>query len=510
MNHRKQPDSLLPLWIMAAAIVWFACCVNAATVNTSAANAQSAFNASASGDVLIVADGTTAGGLNMTGKTGVTIQAANVGKWIIDGGQVRAGSNTLKGAVIQNARTPWWDGALLPGSNCLIEDVLVRNNETIGVCLRNTSNTTLRRVRITRNGTLGMNSGTAVAGGWCENITLEDVEVDNNNYGVPNMPGGQADKVYRASNGLWYRESFDEGGGVKLTRTRGVNKVIRGKFHHNGGPGLWFDVAGNDWTVTGAESFENRNTPDRQSYEGTQFAAEISERITFENCYGHDGSGSSFAAWESPNVKFINCVASGKGLEFRDIDTRGAHWRIRDILVDGMRLYNGARIQQLDPARYPTVIIRNTQTLTGPVQWSAGSGTPPPPPPVLTESPDGTSVTAPGSAIVDRNGDSWALTADRKIARNGSVQAITAGVHELRYVGGIVFQRATAMNLWWWWNGGAWIMSPNGPGEPAPPPAGELEKLKADLAAANAKAAALQAEVDRLAGKINAAKSALE
>ena len=60
----------------------------------------------------------------------------------------------------------------------------------------------------------------------------------------------------------------------------------------------------------------------------------------FENCYAHDNTGSSFAIWESRNVTIHNCIASGTGVEFRDLDDRvKAGWFCRNVVLDSIQFY---------------------------------------------------------------------------------------------------------------------------------------------------------------------------
>lgn len=366
---------------------------------------QAKVNTAGIGDTLILSDGIYPGAVNMTSKTGLTLRAANIGKAIISGGQVRTGPNALKGVVIQKAVTPWWDGALLPGSGSLIEDVLVRDNETIGICLRDCANVVLRRVRSTHNQTLGMNSGVTQASGWCRNITLEGVVVDNNNYGVLNPSWADPGQPIRTVSGFkifgkvvqapspdnrWYRLPGDEGGGVKLTRTDGI-KVIGGSYSDNVGPGFWLDVQGNNSEIDSVEAKGNRNIVPGQPWEAPGFAIEISDKAKLTNCYGHDNTGSGFAVWESTNVEILNCYLKDDNIEFRDIDTRGT-WRTRNCTVTNLKIYGGGTFgwwgsldtqAERDAAK---IVVTGTQTgLIGIPPWQGG--TIPNPEPIPTPKP---------------------------------------------------------------------------------------------------------------------------
>lgn len=83
----------------------------------------------------------------------------------------------------------------------------------------------------------------------------------------------------------------------------------------------------------------------------------------------------------------------------------------------------------------------------------------------VTQSPQtnpGTSASASGTtvpsaaSITDASGNVWTLTSGAQIAKNGTVDPITANVNLLLYYNGTVYQEAQT-NLWWSWNGSSWV-----------------------------------------------------
>nr|WP_294527671.1 cellulase family glycosylhydrolase [uncultured Rhodopila sp.] len=108
--------------------------------------------------------------------------------------------------------------------------------------------------------------------------------------------------------------------------------------------------------------------------------------------------------------------------------------------------------------------------------WSTGAGTstsplPAPPPAKPTASANDTVVLAGSSAaITDAAGNTWTL-AGGVVNENGAAAGLSAGVTEIAYVNGTVWQE-NASALWWSWTGTAWS---TGSGTttsplPAPPP----------------------------------------
>src|SRR4029077_8137986 len=126
----------------------------------------------APGDTIILADGVYTGGANFDGKNDITVSAVNVGKAILEAGQLLGGTNvTLKGVVVQKVVTGIGVGAVVVGSGWRLEDVVIQDNETIGLDIHEANNFTALRVKCLRNGTIGIS-----AGGrddqrvWCNNV----------------------------------------------------------------------------------------------------------------------------------------------------------------------------------------------------------------------------------------------------------------------------------------------------------------------------------------------------
>src|SRR5262249_44169192 len=154
---------------------------------------------------------------------------------------------------------------------------------------------------------------------------------------------GSNDAVTR--NGLWYANPAWEAGGGKFCCADGL-VIERMKTHHNGGGGLWgggYDKNPTDKDCGGWGKFGGDG-----KWGGGGVAVEICEGPTlFENCYAHDNTGSSFAIWESRNVTIRNSIASGGGIEFRDIggDREKAGWYCRNVILDSVRFHGpGAKV----------------------------------------------------------------------------------------------------------------------------------------------------------------------
>lgn len=105
---------------------------------------------------------------------------------------------------------------------------------------------------------------------------------------------------------------------------------------------------------------------------------------------------------------------------------------------------------------------------------------PPPPPPPGSPSPNGTRVPQDASLIRDANGHTWTIVGGQ-VAVDTFVDSITAGVIELAYVDGAVWQENSALDWWYkilptdqWLPVGGTKTPPvvGGPPPPPPPPPG--------------------------------------
>src|SRR5690242_12339069 len=121
---------------------------------------QSTITKASPGDTIVLADGTYSGGANFEGKLNLTVAAANIGKAILEGGQVLGGTRiTLKGVVVQKVVTGIGSGAVMVGSGWRLEDVVIQDNETIGLDIHEAQEFTALRVKCLHNGTIGISSG---------------------------------------------------------------------------------------------------------------------------------------------------------------------------------------------------------------------------------------------------------------------------------------------------------------------------------------------------------------
>lgn len=75
----------------------------------------------------------------------------------------------------------------------------------------------------------------------------------------------------------------------------------------------------------------------------------------------------------------------------------------------------------------------------------------------VSASPSGTTIPS-ASRIVDSSGTVWTLTSGHQIAKNGTVDPVTANVVLLLYYSGVIYQEAgtTAPYGWWSWTSGSW------------------------------------------------------
>ena len=97
-----------------------------------------------------------------------------------------------------------------------------------------------------------------------------------------------------------------------------------------------------------------------------------------------------------------------------------------------------------------------TQTgASSPLGWlysqstgGAVTGPTPAPVPTVTSSANDTVVTGTMGSIVDASGNTWTISSGGQVAVNGVADATTAGVVELAYVNGTIWQE-NASKLWW-------------------------------------------------------------
>ncbi|WP_370328244.1 right-handed parallel beta-helix repeat-containing protein [Euzebya sp.] len=128
----------------------------------------------------------------------------------------------VRGLTITRYSSPSQRGAVEPrGAGWVLTDLVVTENHGGGIAMGEGS--PLSASTITHNGQWGV-GGEGVGG-----LTVTDVEI--------------------AYNGTLGYEWFWEAGGTKFKHTDGA--VFDGSWvHHNGGPGIWFDLDNTDITVT--------------------------------------------------------------------------------------------------------------------------------------------------------------------------------------------------------------------------------------------------------------------
>lgn len=90
-------------------------------------------------------------------------------------------------------------------------------------------------------------------------------------------------------------------------------------------------------------------------------------------------------------------------------------------------------------------------------------------PPAIIVSPANT-ADPPTAQITDATGTVWTLTSGHQIAKNGTVDPITANVSGLWWDGTTLFQQAQNPPLWWKWTGTGWMGVTAPTGAPSFPP----------------------------------------
>lgn len=501
-----------------AATLLLGTCARGATITVQPGNGLQAAIASApDGSTITLVAGDYTGGINTSGKSGLVIQ----GPGILRGSQVVLAGNecTLRGVQVIGARTSWYTGAvLITGKGNTLEDVHVHDNESLGIDISGGDATTLRRVKSNHNGNLGLNTGSPAAGNNVEGLVIEDSEFDGNNYGMTNpvWAGVDAGKVKQV-NGLWYRLPGDAAGGAKICNAHDVI-VRRSRFRNNKGPGLWFDVYCGKKQVIDCEATGNHNIPNDPGWTAPGVAIELENAGTtlIENLHSRDNTGSEVAIWEARNVTVRNSLMGGN-IELRDLGGGRENYRPMNIRLEGLKL-TGQVSYWNDRTKAQVVEVGVQKGLASLPAWSmpGSTDTPTTSPTPAVESAEGTRVTQPGQIIVTRSGDTFRLTADRKIIRNGITQTETNSVDALLYVGQQTYQ--TAHGLWWRW-GVTWTLTtePSVPATqptPADPTVAELlakiGALEASLASEKAARAADAATIAALQTDLAAAKTRLE
>lgn len=300
---------------------------------------QFRIDAARDGDTIRLPEGKYLGGMNFSGKRRITVEAEKPGRVYLEGSPVFGGEGiTLRGLVIQRVVTPLQAGALVTGSDWVVEDCVVQDNESLGVSCSG-PRSVLRRVKALRNGYMGFGCGSP-DGKPFEGPRLYDCESAYNNTGRVDPVWKQSEQAVNRD-GLWYINPAWEAGGGKFCGADGL--IIEGmKAHHNGGVGIWLDVYNKSVTITDCESYTNFGI--NAGWEGAGFAVEICDGPTrFENCYAHDNTGSGFAVWESRNVTIRNCVAAGAGIELRDLEDRvKVGWFCQDVIIDSVHFHGPA------------------------------------------------------------------------------------------------------------------------------------------------------------------------
>lgn len=162
-----------------------------------------------------------------TNPAGHTVAAVDIVKAI----RVTADGAVLRGFGVRRYAPSVPDlAAVVVERSAVLEHIAVTDSSTGGISVANGKNVTLRNVYVGRAGMVGIH------GNYADNLTLERVFVDSNNFEHFN-PSPSA-------------------GGAKITRSRVVT-VRDSIFSNNAATGLWFDQSVYDMRITGSDFRNN-------------------------------------------------------------------------------------------------------------------------------------------------------------------------------------------------------------------------------------------------------------
>ena len=162
---------------------------------TPADNLQQKVNSLQSGDTLLLTDGQYNSNINLSGKNNVTIQAANLipvtivyinnvpvavgGNVILNAGgfsnAIFGGTNVvLRGITVNSCGNVVQSGAIIPGPNWFLQDVIVQNVNTLGIGWQNSPNVAFLRVYAQNCGYMGFNCGSTDGIARVTGLTVTD------------------------------------------------------------------------------------------------------------------------------------------------------------------------------------------------------------------------------------------------------------------------------------------------------------------------------------------------
>jgi len=203
--------------------------------------------------------------------TGRTVEASDISHALY-----MIGANTvLRGFGVRRYATslPLMGTVRVVGAGSLVENVVIADNATEGIYVRN-PNQTIRRVTTSGNGILGM------VANYSDGLRVEGLRSTGNN----------TERFNRAP----------VSGGLKITRSRGIT-VVNSVISNNLGQGLWFDESVYDITATGNET--NGNT-------GSGIVAELSDKVVIADNIVNDNTIHGLYIINTGNVAIWNNTLS--------------------------------------------------------------------------------------------------------------------------------------------------------------------------------------------------------
>jgi len=440
-------------------------------------NIQAKVNAAQSGDVLLLTDGTYNQQVNFTGKSGITLQAANLvavtvnpsgpvasgGKVVINassfGAALFGGANiTVKGIIIDGCSNAVQHPAIVIGNGWNLQDCIAQNCNSCGFG-GEFNNVSFLRCYAQHNGYMGFGCGSANGQTRLANVTVTNCGTFRNNRGWPtNVFGGYG--VQRPQG--WVVDPNFEAGGGKWCFLNGA--VFDGYWAEgNGGPGIWFDGPNANIVVKNAKLLNNVVAVN--PWDGQGFCNEICEGpIAYQHCLLQGNTGQSAIA-EAHGVSVTDCDIVD-GIYYRNLSMAGTSngYRnngVQNSTVTGNRLYGSASVNAGGfPAGWMTtyhiVTAPNTSGLNvSTLHWAplgqSSSSTPASSSSQVASVPG--TIVPPAAKIVDANGDTWTLVSGQ-IAKNGQTDPVTNGVLILAYYASKVYQKAGAG--WYVWTGTQW------------------------------------------------------
>jgi parallel beta-helix repeat protein len=170
---------------------------------------------------------------------------------VIDGGgsrpigvKITASDVTLDGTEVRNHTTPNQQGAVDADGVDRVRLLNVNSHHNQGSCMSISGGTG----HLVKGGELAYCRQQGYHLGGISNTVIDGVAIHDNNL-TSVWPSG-------AYNSRWAVDPFWEAGGGKIVRSSFVT-FQNSRVYRNGGPGIWFDIDGNDTTIRNNRVYDN-------------------------------------------------------------------------------------------------------------------------------------------------------------------------------------------------------------------------------------------------------------